>query len=236
MRIRRLMLAGLLTGAVLLTLTGTASAKDPGKEQGEKLVACVEKALSDNKADIKKESFDSFTSAIDDCHKAPSLITPALPEMIWGGIAFAIVAFALMKFGFPMIKKSLAARQEKIRSDLEGAERARTEAEAEKVRYEAQISEARAEGSRIVEEAHAAAEQVRRELIARAEAEAAEVRQRAQEDARLAADRAMADLRTEVTNLSVELAEKIVEHNLDHDTQVALVESYIASVGTGRRN
>jgi F-type H+-transporting ATPase subunit b len=74
---------------------------------------------------------------------------------------------------------------------------------------------------------------VRRDLISRAESEAAEVRQRAQEDAQLAASRAMTELRGEITNLSVDLAEKIVERNLDRDTQVSLIEEYINSVGTG---
>jgi F0F1-type ATP synthase membrane subunit b/b' len=44
----------------------------------------------------------------------------------------------------------------------------------------------------------------------------------------------MSDLQHQVTDLSIELAEKIVERNLDPDTQRALVESYISSVGTGK--
>lgn len=67
----------------------------------------------------------------------------------------------------------------------------------------------------------------------RAESDANDIRTRAQEDIRTATDRAMADLRTRVTDLSVELAERIVGHNLDRDTQVALVDSYIDSVGAG---
>jgi F0F1-type ATP synthase membrane subunit b/b' len=35
-----------------------------------------------------------------------------------------------------------------------------------------------------------------------------------------------------VADLSIELAEKIVERNLDRDTQLALVESYIEQVGS----
>ena len=42
----------------------------------------------------------------------------------------------------------------------------------------------------------------------------------------------MADLRTEVADLSIELAEKIVERNLDRDTQMQLVDNYIDSVGS----
>jgi F-type H+-transporting ATPase subunit b len=235
MRIRSFVLAGMLAGVVVLGSVAPASAADPGTKQGKELRDCVEKALTDTKSDAAKGSYTSFKNALEDCNKAKSIITPAVPEMIWGGIAFAIVAFVLMKFAFPGIKKSLAARQDKIRGDLEGAEAARREAEEEKTRYESQLGDARAEGNRIVEQAREAAEQVRRDVLAKAEADAAEVRSRAQSDAQLASARAMDDLQRRVADLSIELAEKIVERNLDHDTQLALVESYISSVGNGQR-
>jgi len=57
-------------------------------------------------------------------------------------------------------------------------------------------------------------------------------RARAQEDIRLATERAMADLQSRVAELSIELAEKVVERNLDRDTQIALIENYINQVGS----
>jgi len=231
MRIRPMFLAGALAGLTLFVAAAPASAQDPGVKFGEHLLHCVEDAIADNEAAIADDDYTGFRNALEDCEKAPSIISPATPELIWGSIAFLIVAVALMKFAFPGIKKALAAREEKIRGDLEGAERARQEAEAEKARYEAQLGDARTEANRIVEEAREAAEQVRRDLVARAESDAVDIRARAQEDARLAADRAMTDVQQRVGEMSIELAERIVERNLDRDTQMALVESYIASVG-----
>ncbi len=228
-----MLLVGVIAGVAVLGAAAPASAEDPGEKFDKELFECIEHAIEDNHADIEKGDFSGFGNAEEDCKKSKSIITPATPELLWGGIAFAIVAFALMKFAFPGIKKSLVAREEKIRGDLEGAEQARREAEEEKIRYEAQLGDARAQANTIVEEARVAAEQVRRDLIAKAESDAAEIRTRAQEDARLAAERAMSDLQGRVTDLSIELAEKIVEHNLDRDTQLALVESYITSVGRG---
>ena len=232
LRIRRFVLAGVLAGAVLVVAAAPAWAEDPGQKHDKELFECLEKNTKDTRTDTKKGDYEAFANGVEDCRKSKSIISPALPELIWGGIAFAIVAFVLIKFAFPGIKKSLAAREDKIRGDLEGAERARREAEEEKARFEAQLATARNEANRIVEEAREAAEQVRRDLVSRAETEAADVRARAQEDARLAADRAMTDLQQRVADISIELAEKIVERNLDRDTQMALVESYIASVGS----
>ncbi len=154
-----------------------------------------------------------------------------MSELFWGGLAWAIVAFFLMKFGFPMLKKTLKARQDKIRGDLEGAEKARTEAEAELVQYRAQLADSRSEGATIVEAARVDAERVRSEILARAETEATELKTRATEDIALASERARSDLQGQVKELSIELAEKVVEHSLDADTQIALIDSYI----NGRR-
>jgi len=73
---------------------------------------------------------------------------------------------------------------------------------------------------------------VRADIVARAETEATEIKARANDDIRLATERAQADLQASVKDLSIELAEKVVERNLDPETQRALIDSYIAQVGS----
>jgi F-type H+-transporting ATPase subunit b len=169
---------------------------------------------------------------IDDCQKAPSPLLPSSNEVIWGSAAFLVLLIAMWKFGVPAVRNMEAAREERIRNDLEGAERARSDAEAEKAQYLAQIAGAREEAGRIIEEARQSAEQVRRDLIARAEGEANEVRERAQTDIAAQQQRALAELRTDVAQLSIDLAERIVERNLDRATQQQLVDSFINQVGS----
>jgi F-type H+-transporting ATPase subunit b len=231
MRIRRLLLTGLLVGGAVVAVPTAAHAASGGPKE---VFECVEKAIEDN-TDGKTVDYAAFENDLEDCKKAKSLVTPALPEIIWGGIAFLIVLAVLMKFAFPALKKGLKDREEKIREDLEAASRAREEAQAEAATYRAQIGDARSEANAIVEEARADAERIRREVVGRAEAEAAEIRERAQEDIRLAQERAMSDLRAQVADLSIGLAERVVERNLDRDTQMALIESYINSVGNEAR-
>lgn len=236
MRIRRFLVAGLIAAVGVLVVQSAAGAAegggDPGKKVGEHLVECIEHALEDNAAAIEKRQYTDFENALEDCKKAPSLFTPEKAELIWGAVAFAIVLVGLVKFAFPALRKGMKAREEKIRSDLEGAEKARIDAETERSNYQSQLGDARGEANRIVEEARAAAEQVRADVLAKAEADAAETRQRAADDVRLARERAMSDLQTQVGDISIGLAEKIVERNLDPATQRDLVESYINSVGS----
>jgi len=169
---------------------------------------------------------------IDDCQESPNPILPETNELVWGGLAFVVLLGLMWKFGLPPVRKMLKDREDRIRGDLERAEEAKVEAEGVLEDYRRQLAEARTEASQIIEASREQAEEVRRELIARAESDAAEVRQRAAEDARLASDRAMSELRASVATLSIELAEKVVERNLDHDTQIQLIESYINQVGS----
>ena len=171
-------------------------------------------------------------ASVDDCQKAPNPLIPSGNEVIWGSLAFLVLLAIMWKFGVPAVKNMEQAREERIRNDLEAAERARTEAEAEKEQYLAQITGAREEAGRIVEEARQSAEQVRRDLIARAETEANEVRQRAEADIEAQRQRALSELRGDVAQLSIDLAERIVERNLDRDTQRQLVDSFIDQVGS----
>jgi len=227
MRIRRLLAATLLGGAMFFALAQPASA-NPSKDANKELAECVEKAVGSYHSD---KSVD-LTAEIEDCKKAKSIVTPATPELIWGSLAFLIVLGVLVKFAFPTLKKTLKDRQDKIREDLEGAENAKAEAERERDDYRAKIQDSRQESVEILEAARGDAERVRADIIARAEAEANEIKARATDDIRLATERAQADLQASVKDLSIELAEKVVEHNLDADTQRALIDNYIAQVGS----
>jgi len=216
-RTRRLLTLGLLAAAIVVVLAPAASAQDEPH---------FESHASEECAHILEDG-----GTIDDCQEAPSPLLPEVNELIWGGLAFLVVAAVLGKFAWPALKKGMATREDKIRDDLKGAESARAEADATKAEYERRLAEGRTEAGRIIEEARQAADEVRRDLIARAEADAAEVRNRAQEDIRLASERASADLQSRVADLSIELAERVVERNLDADTQRALIDSYIDQVG-----
>jgi F-type H+-transporting ATPase subunit b len=169
--------------------------------------------------------------SIDDCQKAPSPLKPANNEIIWGSLAFIVLLGAMWKFGVPAVKNMEKAREDRIRNDLEAAESAKTDAESEKAQYLAQIAGAKEEAGRLIEEARQAAETVRADLIARAEAEANDIRTRAQADIANQRNQAMAQLRTDVASLSIDLAGRIVERNLDSDTNRQLVDSFIDQVG-----
>jgi F-type H+-transporting ATPase subunit b len=166
--------------------------------------------------------------------KAPNPILPAKNEIIWGSLSFLVLFILMAKFAFPAVQKAMQARTNRIRKDLDDAERVKSEAQTILDQYSAQLQDAKGEANRIIEEARQTADQLRRDLMARAEAEVAELRQRNADDINAAKERTLADLRQQVAEIAIAAAERVVERNLDHDTNAALVESFITQVGAQR--
>ena len=154
--------------------------------------------------------------------------------LIWGGIAFVILFFLLAKFAYPTIKKGMDERAEKIRTSIDEADQAKTDAQRILDEYQRQLADARSESARIIEEARQAADRLRQDLKRQAETEVTELRARAQEDIQAQVQRAMADLQARVGELAIELAEKVVERSLDRETNMQLIENYINQVGSTR--
>ncbi len=159
-------------------------------------------------------------------------IVPEANEIIWGSIAFVVLFIALKKKAYPEVKKGMEARTERIRNTLAEADEAKEEAQSVLDDYRRQLNDAKNESARIIEEARQAADKIRQDLRKQAEDEVAEIKQRAQDDITAQANRAMADLQARVSLMVIELAEKVVEKNLDRDANKALIERFIREMET----
>ena len=171
---------------------------------------------------------------IDECQEAPNPILPETNELIWGGLSFLILFLLLFgllaKFGFPAVKAGMDARTERIRSSLDEAEQAKTDAQSILEDYQRQLADARSEAARIIEEARQTADALRRDQEARLQTELNEMRERNAEQIAQERDRVMSEISGQVKTLAIELAEKVVEANLDRDANLRIIENYINSV------
>ena len=159
-------------------------------------------------------------------------IVPEPFELIYGIIAFLVLIALFIKFAFPAVQKGLDARTERIRNDLEQAEKAKTEAESVLADYKKQLADARAESDKVIEEARKQGETVKNDIINKANNEAAEIKSKASADIESARTAALASLQTSVAEIAIELAEKVVEKNLDRETNKRLIDGFIAKVGS----
>ena len=215
MRIRRVLTGGLLAAVALVVFALPARAQEApaSKVKGHAEEQCIHTLEAGG--------------TIDDCQKAPSPILPATNELIWGGISFTVLLVLMWKFALPGIKKGMEARTERIRSDLDQADNAKSEAEQVLEQYRAQLADAKSEAARIIEESRQAADAIKRDQEQRLQTELAEMRTRAQADVEATKSQAIADLRTEVAQLAIRAAEIVVQKSLDPATQTELVENYI---------
>jgi F-type H+-transporting ATPase subunit b len=163
-------------------------------------------------------------------------ILPSGAELVWGTVSFVVLFAVLAKYAFPAVNKAMVARTEKIRNNLDEAQKVRDEAETILTDYQRQLADARGEANRIIEEARQAAEQLRQDMVRRADEEVAELRQRNAEDLRAAQERAISQLQSQVRNLALELAEKVVGANLDRDRNLQLVDQYITELQASGRS
>ncbi|MFT7600970.1 MAG: F-type H+-transporting ATPase subunit b [Acidimicrobiales bacterium] len=228
-------------GLMLLATPASASEETIGscmvetmEELGgpESVEHIIEAGHADGASDEAGEELKSAEEDLEGCLEAPSPIIPELNEIIWGGLAFLILLGLMVKFAVPAVTSAMEGRTQKIRDDLEAAETARTDAVAIKDQHGAELADAKNEASRIIEEARQEAGVVRADLQQRAEADIAGLRSQGEADVAAARERAIADLQTEVSEIVVGAAERVVEANLDPAAQRQLIENYITSVGS----
>lgn len=154
-----------------------------------------------------------------------------LDELIIGTLAFAIVFFALAKFAFPAISKTLEDRADAIEGGLARAENSQAEAAAMLEQYRAQLADARGEAATIRAEAQAEKAAMIESARGEAATAAASVTERAQAQIEAERSQAMASLRRDVSELALTLAGKVVGESLTDDARArASVNRFIADL------
>jgi F-type H+-transporting ATPase subunit b len=222
MRTRVIVRGGAIASLALLATAAPAMAQEESGSQDVKIEHAAEECIH-----LLEKG-----NPVEACQKAPNPILPATNELVIGGLAFLILLAAMYKFAYPALLKGMAARTQRIRDNLDEAERTKAEAQRILEEYQLQLADAKNESARIIDEARSTAEQMRRDLMVRAEAEVNELRDRTRQEIEAAQHRAVADLRSQVSELAIGAAEVVVQKNLDRDTNRALVERYIEQVGT----
>jgi len=155
------------------------------------------------------------------------LLLPAAPELIWGLFAFIVLFLVMRKLVFPSLNATLEDRRSLIEGKLEEADAKLVEMEEAKRAFEENLGDARGEAAAILEEAKSAAESTREAILESAREEAQRIIERANADANAERTRLLEELRGQVGALSVQLAERIVERELDASTHAGLVDEYI---------
>jgi len=158
-------------------------------------------------------------------------LLPIWQEIVVGTIAFAVLCFVLMKFVFPRMEETFAARVDAIEGGIQRAEEAQREAGALLEQYKQQLAEARTDAARIRDEARADAAGIREEAAARAREESDRIIAAGREALSAERNTIVRELRAEIGGLAVELAERIIGEALaDEVRRRGTVDRFLAEL------
>lgn len=152
-------------------------------------------------------------------------------DLLWQLIAFGLLVFLLYKLLYRPVLKMLDERQERIRQGMEDAAMAREMAEKAQEEFEKRVLEARKEGQDIVAQATRMSEELRQEILAQARAEAEQLIEKERQRMTQEREQALADLQTQVADLSILVAQKVIGASLDEGTQRKLIADVLSDMG-----
>ncbi|WEV40553.1 F0F1 ATP synthase subunit B [Lactobacillus sp. ESL0684] len=150
-----------------------------------------------------------------------------LGNTIWYLIVFAILLLLVKHYAWGPVSEMMEKRRQKVISDLDSAASNRKKAEVLANEREAALKNSRQEATQILSDAKASAQKTSSKIVADANNDAAAIHEKAKTDAAQAKSDALNDAQTQVADISVAIAEKVIAKNLSADDQKDLVDQFI---------
>ncbi len=158
------------------------------------------------------------------------LLTLEPGMIIWTFISFAILLWTLKKFAWKPMLDMLDGREQRIKGDLERAEKARAESEQLILQHKEMISKAEQQAYAVIDEAKKSAEKVREGIVQLAHEQSRQMTEQAKAEIIREKETALAELRTEVADLAIQAAGKILKEDLNDDRHKNLVDAFITGL------
>ena len=141
------------------------------------------------------------------------------------------IFFVASKYLFVPVMKIIEDRQKEIDGMYADAGDARDKAQAMEAEYTARLSDAQAESDRIIRDAVVRAQRREEDILRQASAEAQAIVDKAVADAALEKKKAINDAKDEISGISMAIAEKVVERQLNAADQHKLIDQFINDLG-----
>ncbi|MEK7670487.1 MAG: F0F1 ATP synthase subunit B [Bacteroidota bacterium] len=152
-------------------------------------------------------------------------INPGLS--IWTTVVFVLLVIVLKRFAWKPILQALTEREEKIRGALEQADKARAEAAALLKQNEKNMARAEEEYQKMMREAKSLGEKMKEDIVNKARLQGQLELQRASEEIQRNLEAAKHQLRSEVADLAIKAAGKILDETLDAQRQKKMIDSFL---------
>jgi F-type H+-transporting ATPase subunit b len=161
------------------------------------------------------------------------LLSPNAGVMFWTLIIFVVLLVVLSRFAFKPLTAAVEAREKHLEEMIQSAKADRDEAARLLAEQQKALDASRADAQRVVAESRITAEKLRNDMMEQTKQQQRELLDRARGEIDNERKRAITDLRREAVDLALAGASKLVERNLDDQTNRNLVESFLASAPVG---
>ncbi|HOO60591.1 MAG TPA: F0F1 ATP synthase subunit B [Candidatus Mcinerneyibacteriales bacterium] len=151
--------------------------------------------------------------------------------LVFQAISFLILLFLLKKLVYQSVLDTLDKRKKTISDDLKAAETMKEDAREIKAEYEALMEKARARGEEERREIVEAAKKEKDAIIETARKEGGRLRAKVEKELSLEVKKAREELRREVAGLSVALAGKILEEEIDAKQHDRMIKRFLDKAG-----
>lgn len=158
-------------------------------------------------------------------------------DIVWSNffiqlIAFGILYFLLSRYAFGPLLSIMEQRKQFVKEQLENAENSRKQAEQQYEEQKQSLQQARKDAYDIIEQAKQTSSKQADEIVQTAKSEASRLKDDAVKDIENEKNKAIAALRGQVSGMSVMIASKIIEKQIDDKSQEQLVNQYLNEVGS----
>src|SRR6266550_513894 len=160
------------------------------------------------------------------------LLSPNGGLMFWTFVTFIILLIILGRLVFPKITAAVEAREKALEEAIEGAKRDREAAAQALAEQQRQIEAARNEAQKIIVEGRQVGEKLRAQMVEETHQEQQQMLERARSEIVREKEQAIAELRREAIELAIAGASKVIEKNLDEQSNRKIVESFLSSIPT----
>lgn len=149
---------------------------------------------------------------------------------VWTILTFLVLLGVLAKFAWNPLLKMLKDRENLIRSSLDDAEKAQMELARLNSEGEDIINKARSEAQTILAEGKAAASKLKDETLNGAKDQAKSILSDAEKQIQIEKDKAIAEIKSEVVDLSLSVATKLIKKNISREDNQALIDDSLENV------
>lgn len=142
-----------------------------------------------------------------------------------------IQVLLIKRFLFKPVNEILKKRKEMADAEIQDAVKAKDEANAMKAEYEQNMQEAKNKANDILMTAQKTAAIQSEEMLKEASAQVAAIKAKAEKDIAQEKRKAVNEIRSEIGDMAVEIAGKVIEREICEGDHEKLINDFISNVG-----